>query len=51
MIVIGVIVLIVGWFLPIQLLVTLGIILVLIGVVLEIVGRAGYPVGGRRHYW
>ena len=31
--------------------VTIGIILLVIGVVLAILGSAGRPVGGRRHYF
>ena len=30
---------------------TIGIVLLVIGVVLAIVGSAGRPVGGRRHYF
>jgi hypothetical protein len=51
MIVLGLILLVVGWLLPISLLVTLGIILIVVGVILEIMGTMGRPVGGRRHYY
>ncbi len=51
MITLGVILLILGFVLPMQLLVTLGGILVVIGVILFILGAAGRSVGGRRHYW
>lgn len=51
MIVLGLILLVVGYLLPISLLVTLGIILVVAGVILELLGTAGRPVLGRRHYW
>lgn len=50
MIVLGVILLIVGYVLPIPILYTIGWILVVIGAILWIVGYAGHPVGGRR-YW
>lgn len=51
MIVLGLILLVVGWLLPISILVTLGIILIVVGVILEIMGTMGRPVGGRRHYY
>lgn len=50
MIVLGVILLIVGYLLPIPILYTLGWILVVIGVVLFILGAVGRPVGGRTWY-
>jgi hypothetical protein len=37
--------------LKISILWTIGIILLVIGVVLAILGSAGRPVGGRRHYF
>lgn len=52
MIVLGIILLIVGWLIPTTALVTqLGIVLIIIGVILEILGAVGRPVAGRRHYW
>lgn len=51
MIVLGLILVVVGWLLPIPILVTLGIILIVVGVILELLGTAGRPVFGRRHYW
>lgn len=51
MIVLGIILLIVGWALTIPVLWTIGIILVLIGVVLWVMGSVGHAVGGRRHYF
>jgi Family of unknown function (DUF6131) len=51
MIVLGIILLVVGYLLPMQILVTLGIILIVVGVILEILGAAGRPAFGRRHYW
>ncbi|MFI1280119.1 DUF6131 family protein [Streptomyces sp. NBC_01310] len=51
MIVLGVILLIIGWLLGISILWTLGIVLVVIGVVLWILGAVGHQVGGRRHYY
>ncbi|MCX4775904.1 MULTISPECIES: DUF6131 family protein [unclassified Streptomyces] len=51
MIALGIVLLIVGWLLGISILWTLGIILVVIGVVLWVLGSVGHAVGGRRHYW
>ncbi|WP_348650572.1 DUF6131 family protein [Catellatospora sp. KI3] len=45
------ILLLLGYFLHISLLWTIGIILLIIGAVLWIAGSVGRPVGGRRHYW
>jgi hypothetical protein len=50
-IILGVILLVVGYLLAIPILWTLGIILVVIGVILVILGSAGRAVGGRRHYY
>ncbi|WP_185899465.1 DUF6131 family protein [Streptomyces sp. WAC07061] len=51
MIILGVILLIVGYVAGITILWTIGLILVLIGLVLWILGAVGHAVGGRRHYW
>lgn len=51
MIVLGAVLLIAGLLLSIPLLVTAGIVVLLIGAVLFIAGRAGHAVGGRRHYY
>ena len=51
MIILGIILLVVGYLLPIPFLVTLGIILVVIGVILVLLGSAGHAIGGRRHYY
>ncbi len=50
MIVLGAILLILGFVLKIQLLWTIGVILLVVGAVLWILGSVGRPVGGRR-YW
>src|SRR3981081_263122 len=50
-IVLGIILLILGFIASIPILWTIGIILVVIGVVLELLGMAGRAVGGRRHYY
>lgn len=51
MIVLGIILLVVGYVVGISILWTLGIILVVIGIILWILGSVGHNVGGRRHYW
>lgn len=51
MIVIGLVLLILGYILPIPALVTIGWTLLLIGVILFILGAVGHPVGGRRYWW
>ncbi|MEU9146044.1 DUF6131 family protein [Streptomyces sp. NPDC048349] len=51
MIVLGIILLVVGYVVGISILWTIGIILVVIGLILWILGAVGRGVGGRRHYW
>lgn len=51
MIILGVILLLVGWFTGITLLYYLGGLLVIIGVVLLILGAVGRPVGGRKAWF
>lgn len=51
MIVLGVVLLVVGYLLGIPILWTLGIILVVVGLVLVLLGSAGHAIGGRRHYF
>jgi hypothetical protein len=48
MIVLGVILLLLGYFLHIGILSTIGIILLVIGAVLWLLGAVGRPVGGRK---
>lgn len=51
MIILGIVLLILGAFLDISILWTIGIILVVVGAILWILGSVGRAVGGRRHYW
>ncbi|MFC4608638.1 DUF6131 family protein [Streptomyces maoxianensis] len=51
MIILGVILLVIGFVASIAILWTLGIILVVIGLILWVLGAVGHAVGGRRHYW
>jgi hypothetical protein len=51
MIILGVLVLIIGFIAKIPILETIGVVLALAGLVLMIFGSAGHAVAGRRHYW
>jgi uncharacterized membrane protein HdeD (DUF308 family) len=50
-IVLGIILLVIGFIAKIAILWTIGIILVVIGVILAILGLAGREIGGRRHWF
>jgi hypothetical protein len=50
-IVLGVVLLLIGFIAGIPIIWTLGIIAVVVGAVLAILGSAGRAVGGRRHYY
>jgi hypothetical protein len=51
MIILGVILLVVGFLTSLSILWTIGIILLVIGAVMWILGAMGHAVAGRRHYW
>jgi Family of unknown function (DUF6131) len=51
MIILGLILLIIGFVASIPILWTIGIVVVLIGAILALLGMAGHAVGGRRHYF
>lgn len=51
MIILGVVLLIIGFLTKISIIWLLGIIAVVIGAVLALFGMAGRAVGGRRHYY
>lgn len=51
MIVLGIILLIVGYLTSISIILWLGIILLVVGAVLALLGAVGRPVGGRSWYW
>ena len=51
MIILGIILLVIGFVAGVHILWTIGVILLVIGVVLELLGMAGHAVGGRRHYY
>lgn len=51
MIILGIILLIVGFVFGIQILWTIGIVVLVIGLILLLLGSTGRAVGGRRHYY
>lgn len=51
MIILGVLLLILGFVLDISILWTIGIILVVIGIILAILGTMGRAIGGRNHWF
>jgi hypothetical protein len=51
MIILGLVLMIIGFIAGIAFLWSIGLIVLLIGLVLWILGAAGHAVGGRRHYY
>jgi hypothetical protein len=51
LIILGVILLIIGFIAHIAIVWTIGIIVLLVGVILAVLGMVGHAVGGRRHYF
>lgn len=51
MIILGVVLLIIGFVAKVAIIWTLGIIAVVVGAVLALLGAAGRQIGGRRHYY
>ncbi len=51
MILLGILLLIIGFVAKVSIIWTLGIILVVVGAVLMLLGGMGRAVGGRRHYY
>ena len=51
MIILGIILLIIGFVAKIAILWTLGIVVLVIGAILAIAGGLGREIGGRRHYY
>ena len=51
MIIVGLVLLLLGLLLDVPILWTIGIIVLIIGLVLWILGSTGRAIGGRRHYW
>jgi hypothetical protein len=51
MIVLGIILLVIGFVAAIPILWTLGVVLLVVGLVFELLGSTGRAIGGRRHYY
>ena len=51
MIITGLILLLLGALMAIPLLWTIGVVVIVVGLVLMLLGRSGRHVGGRAHYW
>jgi len=51
MIILGLVLLVIGFVAGIAILWTIGMILLIVGAVLWILGSLGHAVGGRRHYY
>jgi hypothetical protein len=50
-IILGIILLIIGFVAKIAIVWTIGIIALVVGLILVLLGSMGRAVGGRRHYW
>jgi uncharacterized protein DUF6131 len=51
LIILGIILLIIGFVAGIAIVWTIGIIVLIAGLILALLGMAGHSVGGRRHYY
>jgi hypothetical protein len=51
MIVLGVVLLIIGFLFHVPIIWTLGVVAIVVGAVLALFGVAGREIGGRRHYY
>jgi hypothetical protein len=51
MIILGLILVLVGWLAHVGILITIGVILAIVGAVLAVLGGAGRLVGGRAHWY
>ena len=51
MIVLGIVLLIIGFIAKVSIIWTLGIVLVVVGAVLLVLGTAGREIGGRKHWY
>ena len=51
MIVLGILLLIIGFIAKIAVVWTIGIVVLLVGAILALLGMVGHGVGGRRHYF
>jgi hypothetical protein len=51
MIILGIVLLLIGFIAKIAILWTIGIIVLVVGLILLLLGSIGHAVGGRRHYY
>ena len=51
MIILGIVLLIVGFLVKLAILWTIGIVVLVVGLILALLGAVGREVGGRRHYF
>ena len=51
MIILGILLLLIGFVAKIAILWTIGIIVLIVGLILIVLGMAGHAVGGRRHWF
>ena len=51
MIILGIILLIIGFIANIAIVWTIGIVVLLVGAILAVLGMVGHAVGGRKHYF
>jgi hypothetical protein len=51
MMIVGAILLLLGWITGVSILTTIGAILLIVGAILFVLGSVGRPLAGRRHYW
>jgi hypothetical protein len=51
MIILGIVLILVGWIFGISIVITIGVVLLVIGAILTILGAIGHGVGGRRTYY
>lgn len=51
MIMLGLVLLVIGFIVKIAILWTIGIVLLVVGLILALLGSIGRGIAGRRHYW
>ena len=51
MIILGIVLLVIGFFMGLAIVWSIGMVLLVIGLVLWLLGALGHAVGGRRHYF
>jgi hypothetical protein len=50
MVVLGILLIVIGWLIGLSILTNVGYLLLIVGLVLLVLGAVGHPVGGRRWY-